>query len=221
MRRPIFPLLMLCLAAAGVAAADPVTLTSGGMNWAGLTRSGYFTGQGGFGFSGSGFAASSSGLGSAPYLSSFNVGTLDFSSTVSMNPTFGYDVGSVTAGGQTLSGRAYATLQITAVPVVVSDSSQGTFASFSAPFRAQGLVQLFPRSGGGPPIFSQEVTGTGTMSISGTSVGQGFYLTQSVWLGFSPADAALPTPEPSSLLLFGIGLVGITIRGVQGVRARQ
>ena len=195
MRRGILSLFLLALGTAAVAAADPVTLTSGTFSVSVAPVSSIDFGFGSFNFSGSGFSAAGRGSGPA-FLSSFGGATLTFSD-VGVGPANGGSVGFVTAGGQTFHGFAASTLTIIAEPVIVSGTSA------TAPFTATGSVRLFAHFADTTPIFTQEVNGRGNLKLFGTTTPNGVILTKSLTATFEPAS---PTPEPASLLLLGTGL---------------
>jgi len=215
MRRGMFALWVLCLGTARVASADPVMLTSGTVFVYGAASSGF--GQGSFDVSGTGFAANGFGTAIAPAVGTFNVGSLNLSGMMNVNPSDALDNGTMTTGGQLLAGFPSASVQVIAEPFVVPDAPQGDSETFHTSFTARGLVQLSAHLGDSNPIFSQEVSGRGTMSIEGENIGGGQFLTGGVGLTFSPADTGSPTPEPASLLLLGTGLAAVW----QSRRVRQ
>jgi hypothetical protein len=117
--------------------------------------------------------------------------------------------GSVTVDGRTLRGFTSASLQVTADPLAVNGPAPGSCAgclsTFRTPFSATGFVSLFADVGDATPIFTQAVSGTGTLSITGIPGGGDRFVTGGVGMVFPPI-APSPTPEPASLLLLGTGL---------------
>src|SRR4051794_31223890 len=165
----IFAVLVLCFGIAAAASADPVRVTSGTME----TNDDYI---GSFSLFGKDFAAEGSGIG-VPIVAKFVVGPVDFSGGFGLNPVNSEDPGTVTAGGQIFRGFASALFRVQADPLVIPDSAQGPHL-FKTPFSARGQVQLFDEvRGGGNRLFTQDVTGTGTLSFIADSLGNGTFYT--------------------------------------------
>jgi len=114
MRRGILPFLVLCLGMAGVASADPVTLTAGTLSVYGLHSTDF--GFGSFDFSGGGFAAAGSGAGAAPagLADGFTAGIVNPSGVFGVTAGDALNTGDITVGGQTFRGFASATFRVTA-----------------------------------------------------------------------------------------------------------
>jgi hypothetical protein len=196
-RGTIIGLLFLCLGIAGVAAANPVALTSGTIFLPPFGNSGSFA------LAGPGFSATGSGT-FPTFLITFNAGqTLDLSQSISITPG-SFDQGVITTGGVTYDGFARGDFQITAKPFVVGDVS-GT-QTLSTTATLSGLVQLFAHPTGSAPLLIEAVTGAGTIAVTAQDQGGGHFVVRNdVLVTLGPAPVS-PTPEPGSLLLFAIGL---------------
>jgi len=84
-----------------------------------------------------------------------------------------------------------------------SAAAAGTRFAFSTPFTAAGHIGGWSGSNlSGPPLFSVDLTGSGTAFVSGvvSDASAPFYDTRLVGFIFSPTEAA-PTPEPTPFLL--------------------
>jgi hypothetical protein len=185
----ILGLFVLYLGTAGLAAADPISLTSGTIalypDFSLATISA----------AGDGFSVAGSGLGG--FLGTFTVGqTVDLSRRIAFTPRV------------QLTGFVGVDLQLNATPFVASQTNFQT--GFSAPFTLTGSVEFFSIAPtfGGTPIFTQSVTGSGTVDAGGIPIGGGqFFANGGLLANFGPASTPSATPEPASVLLFGSGLL--------------
>lgn len=77
---------------------------------------------------------------------------------------------------------------------------------FSTPFTITGILQVFARQDDPSPLFTQDVTGSGTASFGATNIGGGSYTATESGLLLTITPGATATPEPASLLLLASGL---------------
>jgi len=194
-------LMMVALTAAPVA-ADPITITAGtigvvnGLDLPGFT----LTGEGAL-FNGivvvGGEICCSFAAGDLFALQrTFPLGTLPLQPTTQIVDGTRYPFAFI--GGE---------LMFSTAPVTVQHPS-GLFFSFTTPFTATGEIAGFADAGHTIPLFTADVTGTGTATVSGRGIGDDSLIGTALSFAFAPSSPAA-TPEPASAVLMGTGLVGL------------
>jgi hypothetical protein len=137
----------------------------------------------------------------------FNVGdTVTLSTTVT--PAFVNHPLSQTIGGRPLDAFLDGAMEFAATPFTVKPTAS---LLFTTPFTMTGRIMGFATSShSGQPLFDLHVTGAGTASVDTRDIGNGGFLVDFTSFTFSPAVA--PTPEPGTLMLFGISLGAAALR---------
>lgn len=101
-------------------------------------------------------------------------------------------------------------------------SPTATSFEFSAPFTATGHISGTATLDALAPLFSTDLTGSGTTTISGrviTQTDRPFYFPMSQTCDFQAATAAAATPEPAPLVILLAGGLLVAWRRVR-VRCR-
>jgi hypothetical protein len=115
-------------------------------------------------------------------------------------------------------GRLAGTFRFDAPSVVLSSVPEGatTGPGFSAPFVFEGQVRGFAAGDVNlrAPLFDVELVGQGTLSLGFDTVFNGSFSTVEERFTFSA------TPEPTTIVLFGTGLVGVVARTRTGKKRR-
>jgi hypothetical protein len=104
-----------------------------------------------------------------------------------------------------LNGR----ITFTTDPFTVPPAPGSTF-SFTTPFVASGRVEGFGDFARTIPLFSVDLAGSGTATVSGRPISPTLLLGQSLSFTFT-SDAPAPTPEPVSALLLATGVACVMI----------
>jgi hypothetical protein len=204
MRRVLGPALAVVLLFGGSSAADPLTVTSGVIN---------FTDEpGGFDIAGKDFDLD---FGRFPKVVSGTFwfdhchsgcpleSTVDFGTTTY---TFSDDF---QGPGGSVNGVSYPQLFRTGEvtfsgPVIaIPPTLPETFARLEGPFRFQGTVSLFTEPSGALPMFSGELTGHGTARAFAGSDGSGAAIVEDLDYIFGS-----PVPEPPTIVMLVSGLIG-------------
>ena len=202
MRRLMAGVFVLSLGSAAVAAADPVTLTSGSL---------FEYGDGSLvtiNASGAGFAVLGSGVGGG-WSSLLSSGQrVTFSRSIAMTPR-SLDNGSLTVGSDTHRGFVSGSFQFNAAPFVVPNVAGplGGTTVMHTSFGLTGTVQLFSSLRDPHALFTQDVSGSGTLAIPAEIISGGLLARAGEGLTFTAGATPSATPEPASMLLLGTGLL--------------
>lgn len=199
LRLSIFALIPI-IAFAAPAFADPITVTGGH-----VTLGSAASGQDPpFGFSLTGDSTSIVGETVGLGIDGFNPGQIvDLSTTVA--PSFVAHPLPETVDGVTYSAWLGGHMMFAATPFAPSASA------FTTPYTMTGALSGFDNAQlTGMPLFTADLTGAGTASLVGLQdVGGRFLVRGGTVFAFSEVS---PTPEPSTTLLLGVGLVGVVVR---------
>jgi hypothetical protein len=108
-------------------------------------------------------------------------------------------------------------LSFTAVPFVAPPPDGAASVAFTTPFDMLGHISGFADFDQTIPLFSVQVTGSGTATLGATVLAADpDYIGQSLVYGF---EAPAPVPEPASLFLLGTGFLGLISHSVRKRRA--
>jgi len=111
--------------------------------------------------------------------------------------------------GTPYQAYVFGSLSVTPAPFTAPPPSGAGF-SFSTPFVASGHMSGFGDFARTIPLFSVDLSGSGTATVGGRVISGPTYLGQVLDFRFGPAAPA-PTPEPVSALLLGTGMAAVIL----------